>query len=143
MIDTADSGIAAEGVAGIERGPDGVAEGVAKVSLKAEQTSLSQDFYAAVRVVVGVEISIGIGVEHPTLLGPEWLGDAKFGLERPSVGTEVQKLVGIVLSGGCGGGEAQADGSGGLGLCELVRRERRASLEQNGCGVAGVAGAGG
>ena len=143
LIDAADSGVAAKGVAGIERGPYGVVEGVTEMSLEAKERSLSQDLCATIRGVVCVEIGVGVGVEHPTLLGPEWAGDGEFGLERPSIGTEVEKLVGIVLAGGCGDGEAEADGSGGLGVCELLRAERRASFKEYGCGVAGVAGASG
>lgn len=44
--------------------------------------------------------------------------------------TKVWQLVGVVLAGECGNGEARAQGGGRRVACELLHAERRASLQQ-------------
>jgi len=92
-----------------------------------------------IRSVVGVEIAVGVRLERPLLLRPEWMRHCDFGLEGPALRTQVENLVGGVQACGCSDGEAHTEGGSRPVVLELRHAERRTSLQQHGQLVAGVA----
>src|SRR6476659_2252653 len=92
---------------------------------------------AAEEVVVVLEPpSADIGFEVPLADG---MGQAELGLDRPSIGSDVDQLVRQVLPGGRAYIEAQAQGGLGLALREFTRRHGGSADEVHGKAQLGVA----
>ena len=84
----------------------------------------------AIEKIIIVRVSAYPGGELPGQRS-DGLGDSNLRLERPTVGTDIQKLIGIVLSQRRRDLKARADNNVRLIVAKVFKRERRRAVKQH------------
>jgi hypothetical protein len=76
---------------------------------KAWKRLLPQYLSAMVRIVVGVESSVGVKVRLPFVAGSKGVGQPELRLQRPAIGAQIQDFVWTILASECSGSEAETN----------------------------------